>query len=412
MKRKVLSIVLTMAMVLALVPTAFAEGEAAGTLDNFTKVNTYQTGQFYDVNEGEWYFESVKAAYEYGLVKGNIDGSFNVGGNITIAETLALACRLNDIYYGGDGSFVQGEPWYQVYVDYAAENGIIGDSGYASYDAVATRAQFATILAKALPDEALTPINNVTKVPDVSKYESYAKGVLKLYNAGILTGSDEKGTFNPYMNISRVEVAAIITRMADPTLRKTVSFYTGPFADIEGIYTSADGDALYIDEDGNVEISIYRLTTMEGKASEVYKNIVPITVTDPNGNQMRLEFLLESGELIVVESSWNYIKAGDIFKLSKVTSDLEYIAGAYRSEDGSSLIIGADGGVVISIVRLTTMEGSATGIFSGVVPMTVTDANGNLMRLDFTVESGTLTVINSTWDYLENGESFVFEKAV
>lgn len=81
--------------------------------------------------------------------------------------------------------------------------------------AAATRAQFAAILARALPAEALTAQNSVPvdSVPDVPA--SAAGGIYTLYRAGILTGSDGKRTFNPNSTISRAEVAAIVTRMAD-----------------------------------------------------------------------------------------------------------------------------------------------------------------------------------------------------
>ena len=47
--------------------------------------------------------------------------------------------------------------------------------------------------------------------------------VYRLYRAGILTGSDDLGTFYPDSSIQRSAVAAIVTRMASPALRKTVT---------------------------------------------------------------------------------------------------------------------------------------------------------------------------------------------
>jgi hypothetical protein len=86
----------------------------------------------------------------------------------------------------------------------------------------ATRAQFAAILAAALPSDALPAINHVEagEIPDVVGTESYGAAVYLLYNAGILTGSDEYGTFNPNSNIMRSEVATIVTRMAKTDVRK------------------------------------------------------------------------------------------------------------------------------------------------------------------------------------------------
>ena len=54
--------------------------------------------------------------------------------------------------------------------------------------------------------------------------------MLKLYNAGILTGSDAAGSFKPTSTIQRSEVATIVTRMADKSLRKTFTLSAAPSA--------------------------------------------------------------------------------------------------------------------------------------------------------------------------------------
>lgn len=195
----------------------------SGNYSNFSQKNTYASGQFTDVPADSWYANMVKTAYELGLVKGSSDTTYNPNGNITIVETLALACRLHSIYTTGSGDFTQGTPWYQVYVDYALANGIISSGEYSDYTATATRAQFASILAKALPADALTKINNVTSLPDVKTSDSFAEAVFALYNAGVLTGSDSIGTFNPQSFITRSEVATIVARMALPSIRRTLS---------------------------------------------------------------------------------------------------------------------------------------------------------------------------------------------
>ena len=90
---------------------------AAESLDNFKKVNTYDTGTFTDVAADSWYAGSVKEAYELDLVKGSSATTFSPTQNLTISSTLALACRLHSIYHNGQADFQQGDPWYQVYVD-------------------------------------------------------------------------------------------------------------------------------------------------------------------------------------------------------------------------------------------------------------------------------------------------------
>ena len=227
MVRKILSALMALTVLTALVPAASAAG-----LDNFQRVNGYTAGQFTDVPSGAWYAESVQTTYELDLLKGSTASTFTPAGNISIAETLALACRLHSIYHTGTVDLAQGTPWYQVYVDYAVANGIITAGQYSSYTAAATRAQFAAILAKALDSAALSAINSVAAgtIPDVPAGADYAEGVYLLYNAGVLTGQDDRGSFSPQSTIQRCEAAAIAARMADPSLRKKFTLSSGQTA--------------------------------------------------------------------------------------------------------------------------------------------------------------------------------------
>jgi hypothetical protein len=128
---------------------------------------------------------------------------------------------MHNIYYGGSGRFDQTKDkvWYTVYEDYAVRYGII-DRGQYDLTENATRAQFAAIISAALPDEALKTINDVKTLPDMDAGDSRLPAVLRLYNAGILTGTDDLGTFRPDARILREQAAAIVTRVADPELRQ------------------------------------------------------------------------------------------------------------------------------------------------------------------------------------------------
>lgn len=228
MIKKTLSMLLALALLLAMVPTvALAAGAGLG---NFQKTETYPSGRFTDVPEQAWYAETVKTAYELDLVKGVSDTTFNPSGNITVAATLALACRIHSIYQTGEADFVQGSPWYQVYVDYAVKNGIITANQFTNYNAAATRRQFAAILAKALPASALTQKNTVDDgmIPDLEKGSDNYDDIYRLYRAGILTGNDESGTFTPEKPIQRSAVAAIVARMALPEERQSITLKAVP----------------------------------------------------------------------------------------------------------------------------------------------------------------------------------------
>lgn len=113
--------------------------------------------------------------------------------------------------------------WYDKYVDYAAEKGILDSVSFKpeDYDRNITRAELCTLFASAVPEEYYNPINDINGIPDVDRTAKNADVFLALYRAGILLGSDKEGTFNPDSDIKRSEVAAIINRVALPENRVT-----------------------------------------------------------------------------------------------------------------------------------------------------------------------------------------------
>ena len=200
------------------------------SIKNFTKQATYQVGRFTDVDQSAWYANSVALAYEYGLMSGTSATTFNASSNITIAEVITLAARIDSIFYTGAANFAPSAVWYQTYVDYAIDAGIINAGEYSNYTALANRAQFADILASALPSYALNEKNWVddNAIPDVKITDNYADAIYKLYRAGIVTGTDSQGSFSPSRSILRAEVATIVTRMVDESLRGAITL-TGEY---------------------------------------------------------------------------------------------------------------------------------------------------------------------------------------
>lgn len=193
---------------------------------HFPKTATYTQGQFRDVASNQWFSKDVANAVTLGLMKGNGDGTFAPTQNVTLAETITMAARIHSIYNTGAEKFKQtsGSAWYQVYLDYAYKNGIIGKTYYyANVNQKATRAQYAEILSNSLPDKALPVINKVgtNAIPDVKSNTAYANSVYRLYRAGILRGGDTLGTFFPTTNITRAESAAVVSRMAESSYRVT-----------------------------------------------------------------------------------------------------------------------------------------------------------------------------------------------
>ena len=214
--------VLLLALALSVQPIT-AKASEKGSLDNFRATRTYEKGLFDDVADDDWYASGIAEAYELGLISGKTERHFDPQGELTTVEAVAMAARLHSIYYTGNDDFPIGRMWYESCVRYALDNGLL----VSRYDILspATRARFADILARALPEKALQEIGTVDDdaIPDVKSGDTYAGAIYLLYRAGILSGSDDLGTFYPDSTITRAEAAAIVTRMTDPSRRQSLT---------------------------------------------------------------------------------------------------------------------------------------------------------------------------------------------
>lgn len=214
-------------------------------LENFKKVNTYRPGMFTDVTDQDWFAKNVRSVYEYGLMSGSGD-KFNPRNNITLAQALAIACRLHSTYETGKASFTQGDPWYQVYLDYAGKNGISGLEQGRDYNVPATRRDVAKLLAHAMPD-ALTPKNSIGSggIPDVPpESDGYAE-IYLLYQSGVAGGSGTDHAFKPDTAVSRAEAAAMTARMADPSLRLEMNIQNPTAENSAGVPSGGTVDPLW-----------------------------------------------------------------------------------------------------------------------------------------------------------------------
>ncbi len=169
---------------------------------------------FSDVKAGQWFYEPITAAAKAGIVAGNADGSYAPSGILSWAQTLAFATRLDQYNKGLPlyGQADQGDPWYQIYVDYCVKNGII-TAAPADPSASISRGDAAIIFAAVLGTAA--QVNNVADgyFLDVPASSPAYSAVYKLARAGISNGMGNRA-FGLGKTFTRSEVAAIAARMA------------------------------------------------------------------------------------------------------------------------------------------------------------------------------------------------------
>lgn len=177
---------------------------------------------FADVPSNAWYAKDVESVQSLGIIQGKENNQFDPDGTLTIAEAVTLAAKTHARDAGESIPAVAGA-WYQGAVEYAQQSNIMTGTEFTDYTANATRAQMAYLFAHALPTANYTSINNIAALPDVTSNTPYNAEIFKLYNAGILSGSDDYGTFHPTDTITRAEAAAIINRLVDPSTRQEVT---------------------------------------------------------------------------------------------------------------------------------------------------------------------------------------------
>ena len=113
-----------------------------------------------------------------------------------------------------------------VYINNAKAIRWSTSSGTATYRAALTAIGTAEASGDLIKSVAITvtppAVGAIPDVPFISgNYVSTR--IYAFYRAGILTGSNEQGIFEPDSNIKRSEVAAILTRMFDSTARKSIT---------------------------------------------------------------------------------------------------------------------------------------------------------------------------------------------
>ena len=221
-KRRLPALLLTLTLVFSLAAPA-----AAYDPQNLIPQKKTYSSPFPDT-QGTWCDGYVQTCYASRLLDGKATDRFAPKDPLTYAQIFVITARLHELLNGGDGKFdapAQGQPWYQPAADYLAaqvsgedERGFYLLTDLNALDDIAQntcdRYDFVWYLSVILPDSALAPINSIDSLPDVSDPD-----ILRFYNAGILNGSDEYGTFNGLDDLNRGQAAAMLARIIAPAQR-------------------------------------------------------------------------------------------------------------------------------------------------------------------------------------------------
>ncbi|MBR0278047.1 MAG: S-layer homology domain-containing protein [Clostridia bacterium] len=188
---------------------------------------------FSDVTRDDWFYPSLEHLKGIGVIDGYEDGTFRHENNVTRAEfvkILMTACGLGDfsaktVQTAKSEDEIEEEvifedvtlqDWFYKYLIEAYKNGIVyGDTNSRCYpDDYITREEMCLMLYRAalkvgkyLDDEYILMV-----FADDSSISDWAyTAVIKLKNSGFVAGYED-GTFKPWANATRAEVAALVSK--------------------------------------------------------------------------------------------------------------------------------------------------------------------------------------------------------
>lgn len=166
---------------------------------------------FADLDGFDWAKDAILSLKEQGIINGRSETEFDPSATVTRAEfshMLAKAMKLDPENAKSDFADVSEDDWFYKSVSALSEKGIVNGTGNGLFgsDNPILRQDSAVMLA------GFVNLQNSenTDFADADEISDYAKeSVKKLKSAKIFSG-DENGNFNPKSSITRAEAAVVI----------------------------------------------------------------------------------------------------------------------------------------------------------------------------------------------------------
>ena len=183
---------------------------------------------FPDVPTSHWAYASVNRASENGWIAGYSNGKFGPADNVTYGQFALMLGRSVDPYlisaYGGDPSMVE---WYVPCMavmrgdsSYCVGTPIIDSDIHEIANEPVNRYNMAQILFNIMTIYDKVPSYDAAAVQaGIADWKSipdnYKDALMAMVSAGIISGVDDKGTFNGSALMNRGQAAAVLCRMYD-----------------------------------------------------------------------------------------------------------------------------------------------------------------------------------------------------
>lgn len=187
----------------------------------FAKENSFDFFVLYDlpyvdVKYTDWFYSEAAFAYKNDITVASKENQlFDPTGTLTYSDAVKLACTVYQFSNSKTAETVND------HMAYALEKGIISADLSSKAEENISRKDFVNILYNAMPAEKYTAINQIANgaILDAAD-KAIEEKIYTFYRAGILTGCDRSGSFNPDYDIKRSEAVAVVARMLDNSARQ------------------------------------------------------------------------------------------------------------------------------------------------------------------------------------------------
>ena len=174
--------------------------------------------KFTDVPDSHWASSSITEMADKGIMSGIGNNLFAPSNTLTGAEFVTMIVR----HFYEDKLGTEGGTWYAPFMAAAKSANILTGTNVGSNDGLATstinRYDMAQLMYNVLKAEGITTssLSDTSKVADWASVPSiYRDAVSVCYNMGMLTGVDNKGTFNGTGVMDRAQAAVVMDRLLD-----------------------------------------------------------------------------------------------------------------------------------------------------------------------------------------------------
>ena len=217
MKKRMISLILSLTLLLSLSVPAFAAAPASKS-------------HLTDVPTSHWAYTQIERAYSDGVIAGtagnaaNYTGVFSPSGTLTEAQFVTIMTRafFNDELEAAKKAVGSNAKWYAA-AQKVAEDKHLLTFVQGKMDAPITRYDMAAIMTNIMDAKEFSGRPGADKIEETfdkiadfkSIPNSYQISVASVFAMGLIAGTDSKGTFSGASYMNRAQAAVVYGRMKD-----------------------------------------------------------------------------------------------------------------------------------------------------------------------------------------------------